>query len=787
MKVFLPLKIITIVVVFVVWLPTANGQTRPKVTKIEIKHVGPASASDALIQSNIRVKIGEAFQRANVDDDIRNLYSTGYFSNIRVGEEESPEGIKLIYVLQGKPLLTAIRFVGNTKYSNNKIQKKISSKVGDPLDEKKLFFDAQEIEKMYQKAGYQKTTVKPLPPVVDENTGRGTATFEIKETPKVKIKELVFDNAKAFKQSKLRKVLKTKQRWWMSWLTGSGVLKDDEFEDDKDRLVEHYQNNGYIDFEIKDVKFNYRTDSKLEIHFDVAEGSRYRVGNIAFKGTNLFSPDDIMKGIVSEGKRRRMEMKVGEIFTPVGLTKDLEAIRDFYGAKGFIDTKVAAIKSPNMELGTLDLTYEIDERDKSYIEKIEIKGNTKTKDKVIRRELAVAPGEVYDMVRVKLSAERLRGLQYFEKVEPQPEETEIQDRKNLVIGVEEKNTGNLTVGAGLSSVDSVVGFVELSQGNFDLFKPPTFTGGGQKFRLRVAIGTERKDFQITFIEPWFLNRKLEFSTDLYHRDLRFLSDIFDEKRTGGSLGLRKAIGNEFLIGRVSYTLESVGLDFIDDPARVSPEIKQFEGTRLVSKVGASLAYDTRNSALTPTRGQKTELATEFAGGPFLGDSDFYKVELKSDWYFPAFFDGHVFEVGARTGISEAYDDTTTTPLFDRYFLGGAYSMRGYRYRKVGPANTKDRFNEPLGGQSYWYGTMEYSLPIIERLRFALFYDIGNINALSYTWDFNDFYDNYGIGLRINLPIGPLVLDYGIPWHHPNDSTVTKSGRFNFRVGYSRDF
>src|SRR5206468_3912786 len=203
---------------------------------------------------------------------------------------------------------------------------------------------------------------------------------------------------------------------------------------------------------------------------------------------------------------------------------DLQAIEDFYGSKGYIDVRVAADKNPNTEKGTMDLVYQIlnEDKGKSYIEKIEIRGNTKTKDRVIRRELAVSPGEVFDMVRVKVSKQRLEGLQYFEKVDARAEPSDISpNRKNLVIGVDEKNTGNLTMGAGFSSVDSIVGFVELSQGNFDLFHPPTFTGGGQKFRLRVQIGTERQDYIVSFIEPWFLGRKLSFGTELYYRDLNF--------------------------------------------------------------------------------------------------------------------------------------------------------------------------------------------------------------------------------------------------------------------------
>jgi outer membrane protein insertion porin family len=589
-----------------------------------------------------------------------------------------------------------------------------------------------------------------------------------------------------------------------SWLTGSAVLKDDQFADDKDRLIEFYQNEGYIDFEIKDVQFDYVTPKKLIIRFVVSEGQQYKVGNITFKGNTLFSTDEILKGIDVMGRHEQMQMTVGKTFTPKGLANDVDALRDFYGSKGYIDTHIAAMKNANTTAGTMDLVYEIDEGNKSFIEKIEIKGNDKTKDKVIRRELAVSPGEVYDMVRVKLSKERLENMQFFEKIDTQAEETDVPNRKNLVIGVEEKNTGNFTVGAGLSSVDSVVGFIELSQENFDLFKPPTFTGAGQKFRLRAQIGTERQDYQLSFAEPWFLGKKLQLGVDLYHRDYGFLSDLYEETHTGGSLSLTRALGSDFLIGRIAYTLESINVDIENgrhtnniirndgttNRANISQDIFDEGGRRLVSKIGPSIAYDTRNNSLMPTRGQRTELSGEFAGGVLGGDTDFYKAELKSAWYFPGFFEGHVLEVIGQTGFVNSYGDgdrgRDRVPIFDRYFLGGLYSLRGYRYRDVGP---QDRFGEPLGGNTYWFGSAEYSIPIIERLRFAMFYDIGNVYAQSFSFNPNGgkFYnDNWGIGLRINIPmLGPLRLDYGFPITH--DDNLNDSGRFNFGVGYHREF
>jgi len=403
----------------------------------------------------------------------------------------------------------------------------------------------------------------------------------------------------------------------------------------------------------------------------------------------------------------------------------------------------------------------------------------------------------------------LEGLQYFEKVDARPEPTEppITGRKNLVVGVDEKNTGNLSMGAGFSSVDSIVGFVEVSQGNFDVFHPPTFTGGGQKFRLRVQIGTERQDYIVDFVEPWFLGRKLSLGVSGYHRKLNFQSpeNLYDEERTGGRVSLTRALWKDFLIGSVSYTLEDIGIIFNSGahgpllvplpkssgtdkpqfgivPGNVPETLLKEEGHSLLSKMGMSLAYDTRNSALLPNKGQRTELFGEIVGGPLGGERDFYKLEIRSAWYFRGFFPGHVLELVGRTGTAEAFDDTDDVPFYERYYLGGLYSLRGFKYRGISPR--EPGFKEPIGGDTYWFGSAEYSIPIIERLRFALFYDIGQVSLKPYTWT-ADYSDNWGVGLRLNLPIGPLRLDYGIPINH--DQYNGSSGRFQFGVGYTREF
>ncbi len=829
---------------WVAFLPLAWGQAASdKISRIDIKHVGPADVSDTLIRANIRSRAGEDYIPIAVDDDVKNLYATGLFYNIRVTREKESGGVVLTFFVQAKPRLTDIKIEGNDKLSLSRIKKKITSKVGEPLDERKLFSDAQAIQELYQKQGYPGSKVEPKVTLSDDAAGRGMVTFKITESPKIKIARVEIIGAKDFPVSKLRKEIKTRRHGMWSWLTTRGYFKDEEFEEDQQRLKTFYRDKGYIDFEIRDVQFENPTPRSMVIKITIFEGKPYNVGEVTFQGTtmlptNAVSPDfkpgrapkrgpERTAWVESAALHQNFKMKTGDTFTEAGLGKDVDAVKSFYDGRGHIDVGLSpgnlnVRKIPNTDSGRMDLRFDVEEGQKSYVEKIEIHGNTKTKDKVIRRELAISPGEVFDMTRVKISQKRLEGLGYFAegKVATRPESTSVPNRKNLVINVEEKETGKFTVGAGFSSVDAIVGFAEVTQGNFDLFHPPNFTGGGQKFRVRVQLGTRRQDYEIDFAEPWFLDRKLEFGVGLYHtvKNYQSLHRLYDETRTGARFSLTRTLGSDFLIGSVNYTIENVDISLdnslhgdrfipggpvgpgggglVFDPANAPSAILREEGASVQTRLGSTLAYDTRNSVFLPDAGQRTELQSELTTSYLGGQRDYYKIQVQSAWYFKGLFKGHVLEVVGRGGVADGLNGDDV-PFYDRWYLGGMNTLRGYNYRSISPREEQldafgnpagTFFNEPVGGNSYWFGSLEYSIPIIEKetfggVRFALFYDIGKVNSRAYDFNTSQFNDNWGIGLRLNLPIGPLRLDYGIPIHH--DEFNGTSGRFQFGVGYSR--
>ncbi len=495
---------------------------------------------------------------------------------------------------------------------------------------------------------------------------------------------------------------------------------------------------------------------------------------------------------------------------------------------GYIDVRrgggLNVEQIPNVDAGTMDLAFTVVEGQKTYVEKIDIRGNIKTKDKVIRRELAIAPGDVFDMVRVHLSQQRLENLDYFESVDLRPEPTEppIAGRQDLIVNVQEKNTGNFTLGAGYSSVESLVGYAEITQGNFDLLKPPYFTGAGEKFRLRVQLGTKDQEYEVTFIQPWFLDRKLALGISIYRDVWNFDSpnDIFDETRTGARVSLTRALWNDFSSGSIYYNPEDVGITLNSgwhgyqtvNPStgtgggpgtgrtggtgssgvpNVPGDILEQTGDHFFNRFGATLSYDTRNN---PVGLSNWGQLTEFDPAIDVGDQVFSKLELKTAWFFPGLFKRHVIEVDGRVG-SEKPISGGDVPFYDRYFLGGEYDLRGFKYRNIAPrqANPSVKgtvFSEPVGGDSFYFGSVEYSLPIIEKqgsfgLRFAVFYDTGSVGTGPYTFSGN-YDDDWGVGLRLNIPrLGPLRLDYGIPIKH--DPYNGSSGQFQFSAGYQREF
>ncbi|MCC6356357.1 MAG: outer membrane protein assembly factor BamA [Verrucomicrobiae bacterium] len=749
----------------------------PTVREIEVEYAGPKAVNESVVRSNMRTTVGQPFSKAMVEEDVRNLYATGLFTNLRIYDEPVADGVKVVVIVQPKPMVKQVILAGFSKVEEKRLRKEIATKAGGNLNEQQIAADARKLAEFYQKRGFKDAKVT-YNTEVSETSGRATVTFNIDEGDKRHVRSIQFEGNEKFDDGKLLKgkvyvgqgqtvpVFKTKKRGMLSWLFGTGVVKDEEFQEDLRKLRRFYQNEGYVDFEVKNVEFRpAEGEDSVDIVIHVAEGNQYRVGTLKIEGYTLFTEEQI---------RRRLKMKENEIFSPTTMEEDVERVRELYGADGYIDSNVGTRQMPAVESGRMDLHYRISEGPQVFVERIVIQGNNKTKDKVIRREIALAPGDIYSTVRAEASKNRLQNLNYFSKVDVNPQDTAIPSRKNMVINVEEQRTGSFTFGAGFSTIDSILGFIELSQSNFDIANWPGFTGAGQKFRLRLQFGAKRQDYIVSFVEPWFLNQRLALGVDVFYRTASYLSTLYDEDRFGMSTRLSKSL-NQFLSARVVYRFESIGIVNVEDGA---PDIiKEEEGKRLRSAIELGLTHDTRDSVFLSRKGHKVDVFGELAGGPFFGDTDIYRFGFEAQKFFLLPKDV-IFSLQMASAIVESYGDTDRVPIFDRLFVGGSNTVRGFRYRDVGP---KDEDGVPIGGGTMAYGNAEVTFPVIERIRGALFVDGGFANEGSFNYDMDNFSLGAGFGVRLNLPIGPLRLDYGFPLI--SDEFNNRGGQFHFNVGY----
>jgi outer membrane protein insertion porin family len=769
------------------------GEQGPIVRAIDIQYIGPKTVSTSVILSNMRTTVGEVYSASSVEDDVRNLYATGFFTNLAIKDEPMGDGVKVNVIVQPKPLIKQVVINGAKKIKMTRVKKEIKTKIGEPLSEQQISEDADKIKDLYLGKGYDQVQVS-YKIDTNEEFGRSVVTFNISEGERAFVTAINFVGNDRLTTKELRKVMKTKKKDLFSFLDKSGLYKEDQFRQDLVNLRDYYNSKGYIDMSVKDVKYTRGEKNQMSVTITVFEGIQYTVGKIDFTGNTVYTKDQLRiytPPVAGAAHYTIIRMKEGSVFSPHAYTpdgkepnkelatldNDTQRIRDIYGIRGYIDLEITPIRTANVDSGKIDILYQIVEHSQSYVEQIIIQGNNRTKDKVIRRELANKPGELYDSVKAEQSQKRLENLQYFEKVDISPQDTTVPNRKNMVVTVEEKRTGSITFGAGFSSVDSLLGFVEITQGNFDLFNFPYFTGGGEKFRVRLQYGLERQDAEIEFKEPWFLEQRLALGYNVFYHNEQYISIYYNQQNYGASVSLSRAFG-QFWAGSVTYTLQEV--DLYDFSSGSSPQLLQEQGDRSESSITLGMSYDTRDSVLLTRHGTHADFSAEFAGGPLLGQTNIYKFQADAQHYILLPYD-MILTLAGATGVVDYYGDSSEVPLFDRFFIGGSRSVRGFDNFGLGPVDSN---GTPIGGNTMAYTNVELTFPVMDRVRGAVFDDAGFLDARSfhYTDAWRELDDSVGVGLRLNLPIGPLRLDYGFPVKsEPN--VDAKQGKFSFDVGY----
>jgi len=749
--------------------PAEQAGPPKKVASVAIKFIGIANVNEQIVRANIQVRAGSDFDETLIDRDIRSLYRTGLFEFIEVKREELPNNqVNLVYEVTPKYRVLVVKFEGNKKVKTSRLEKETTIRPNTALDERVVKNDAEKLHEYYQKEGFNQVQIT-YDIDRDRSTGFGTVIFKIREGEKVRIGDIRFTGNAHVKAKRLRKEMETR-RWWMfSWLTGSGKFKDDQFEDDIGKLTDYYRDQGYLDVDIPldRIKYDYPKPTRMVITIHIDEGRQYRIGDISITGCKLFT-DTMLKLLLRQ--------RSGMIFRPSKLDKDVETLEDFYGRAGYLDTQVHLVRKPNVTTGNIDIEYQVVESDKFFVESVKIEGNTKTKNIVIIRELVLSPGDVFDTVRMKASKLRLENTRFFDEVNLKDESTNIPGRRDLKVSVKEARTGNLSFGAGYSSLERATFFAEVSQSNFDLFNRRSFfQGAGEKFRIRFQIGSLSNEVLLSFEQPWLFQKELTLGFSIYRTTSDINSSYYTEMRIGAQVYLRKHLF-EYIEGELSYTDEEIAITDVDPNA--APIIQELAGRTRTSKIGLTLLRDVRDKIVNTTKGNRVQLITEIAGGPLGGTNDYYRLEVRGSEFLPVFqTQTQVLGLIGRAGVVQDYGRSTSVPFYDRYFLGGPDDLRGFEFQDVGP---KDDLGEAIGGKTYSMFTAEYSLDVVKPVRFAIFYDAGFVNGPAYDFNPSGYNDDFGVGLRLFVAGAPLSLDFGIPL--TTDKVNKKGNQFNFSFG-----
>jgi len=748
---------------------------QPVVGQIEIKFKDIKNISEQAIRARIQIRVGMEYNQSLIDRSIRSLYNMGFLDFIEVRTEILPDGkSKLIFLVQAKYRIKDIVFDGNRRLKNTRIQEKIVSRENGVLDERRISNDSDKILEYYQSKGFSQVSVD-YEITKDPKTGYGDVIFSIDEGQKLKIAYVRFTNNKEISDRKLRRKLDTKDFSFVNSFFGKGRFKDETLQEDIDKLLAFYKQKGYLDVDISDasVTLDYPSSNTIGVTIDINEGRQYRVGNVTFEGNTLYSEVELM---------RSLKLKPGDVFSPALLDEDRDKMREVFGQLGYLDTGIRAERRPNLITGDIDIHYNIRESEEILVESINIEGNTKTKSVVILREISLSPGDVFDRVRMKSSESRLINTQYFENVFVSPEKTNIPGRRNMKISLKEGRTGNITFGAGYSSLRKGLFSAEVGQGNFDLFNFRSFfQGDGQKMRVYAELGANSEQYGITFVEPWLFDQRLAFEIDLYRIETDFVSVTFNELRTGLRTSLRKRLFNN-IDGRLTYSFEIV--DIFDVSEYASSIIKAEEGKRSVSKVEIDLIRDFRDRIIYSRRGNRIELKTSFAG--LGGDTDYFKLEGRGSQFFPIHdYLEQTLSIFARAGSVFDRGDSGI-PFFDRFFLGGPDDVRGFEFRQVGPKDTERNESgglttlDNIGGNSFGFFSVEYTFKLSDGMRLAVFYDLGFVNPDAGDFSFSNYNSNWGFGLRVKVLGAPMRLDFGIPIK--TDEFNDQGNQFHFTFG-----
>ncbi len=738
-----------------------SAEDKPAI--LDVKAVGNTNVSESAIIAKVKVRPGQVFSQQLIDEDIKRLYATGFFTDVQVDAKEAANGVVILFYVKESPYVSGVVFEGNRVFREERLQQLIKTKSGQFLDKWQLKTDMEEIKVKYLEKGYAEVSLD-YKLDVDEKTNRAKVKIIINERSRVKIRRIDISGVEAFKRKRVLKLLKTRTKTWFR----SGAYKEDVLKEDLARITDFYKRNGYLDVKV-DSKFKSGKKGRVFLSILAAEGRQYKVGNMEVKGNKAFPDEELIKVL---------KLKKNDVFSYQALKIDTQAVQDFYFNKGYIKAAIETVPSINPKTGLIDIMYKIDAKDIYYVNKIDIKGNVKTKDVVIRRELKMHPGDKFDGDKIKRSRQRLENLGYFEEINFDVLPTDEADKEDLLVRVKEAKTGEFSFGAGYSSVDEFVGFVELSQRNFDIANPPAFTGAGQNITLRTEMGTTRNDYNLSFTDPWIFGYPYLFGTDLYQYSRDKERDVgydWDEEKQGIAFRVGKEI-SEYNSLSLQTRFDTIKISNVAED--VSNALKEEAGSKDLRSIKLTFARDRRDNMFDPAKGYYFNTSLEDVGGFIGGDVDFIRQQNQFSYYY-SLRENWILNFKLRSGIINTCGDTDKVPLYERFFVGGAYSIRGYDERSIGPKD-EIKTDDPVGGEAMLVGNVELNFPLFENIKGAVFYDVGNVWAKKSDFGSGGYKSSVGVGVRLKTPVGPIKLDYG---YGLDTDPEDPSGKLHFSMGH----
>ncbi len=708
---------------------------------LEIRVQGASRVGSDSILRVMGTRVGDEFDPAKIREDVKAIYRMGYFSNVKIDAEEVSGGLNLTVLVVEKPVISSITIEGNKEVDTSDLQEALSVKERTLFQEEKVKESARKMREVYQNKGFYDATVESS--VEEDADGSIRVAFRVSEGEKLMIETIRITGNQYLGEKAIRKGMETSEKGWFSFLTESGTFKKDVIENDVRRIEALYFNNGFLDSKVSDPKID-RGPKGLVVTIHVFEGRQYRVGEIRFSGESG----------LSEGERRKaLKLKSGEVFSREALLSDVLTLTTAMNDKGYALAIVSPLVEKRKEYPLADVTYKAERGDKFRFGRVDVFGNTKTLDRVIRRNLSVADGMTYSATGLKQSKENLTRIGYFKDVKISTAPSDVPKEMDVKVEIEEGPTGTVSGGLGFSSVDKLFGVVQLSENNL--------LGRGWKASLNTQFGTKRKVFSLDFRDPYFFDTDFSFLVNAYNTETEYTD--FTRKSRGGKVGFGYAFTRD-ITSSLAFRIDTT--EVLDPGNAVSPILKEefSKGAQKTHSLTFHVDRNTTDKYIDPSRGTVQTGTVEYAGGPLGGDSEFVKYFLNGKAYFPVtastVLSGNILWGHVVSTVGG------TVPIYERFFLGGPYNIRGHESRSISPVDPNT--DELIGGNKQLVFNVEYLFPLFGEIGFkgVFFFDMGNTWGQGEwpwemkPWNGTPFRYAAGVGLRWFSPMGPLRFEWG---------------------------